>query len=78
MNTRRAGHTLVLVVGLLLAGMRPAVAGSEAHAAAGGAQAAAARIEAMAHLLAQAPRLSVTTTWCRTRGRSSSSASGAR
>jgi hypothetical protein len=60
MNTRRAGHTLVLVVGMLLAGMRPAVAGSEAHAAGGGAQAAAARIEAMAHRLAQAPRLSVT------------------
>jgi hypothetical protein len=51
MNTRRAGHTLVIVVGLLLAGMRPATAGSEAPAA---------RIEAMAHRLAQAPRLGVT------------------
>jgi hypothetical protein len=60
MNTCRAGHTLVIVVGLLMAGLRPAVAGSEAKAAGGGAQAAAARIEAMAHLLAKAPRLGVT------------------
>ena len=60
MHTRRAGHTLVIVVGLLMAGMPPAVVGSEAQAAGGGANAAAPRIEAMAHRIAQAPRLGVT------------------
>ena len=60
MNTRRAGHTLVIVVGLLMAGIRPSVAGSEAKAAGGGAKAAAARIEAMANLIAKAQRLGVT------------------
>jgi len=53
MTERRIGHTLAIIVGLLMAGVRPSVAGGEEKAA-------AARIEAMANLLAQAQRLQVT------------------
>ena len=52
MSKRRAGHTLAIIVGLLVAGIRPSVAG-------GAEKAAAARIEAMANLLAKAQRLGV-------------------
>ena len=52
MSKRRAGHTLAIMVGLLIAGIRPSVAGGEPNAA-------AARIEAMANLLAKAQRLGV-------------------
>ncbi len=52
MSKRRAGHTLAIVVGLLMAGIHPSVAG-------GAENTAAARIEAMANLLAKAQRLGV-------------------
>lgn len=52
MSKRRAGNTLAIIVGLLMAGIRPSVAGGEEKAA-------AARIEAMANLLAKAQRLGV-------------------
>jgi hypothetical protein len=52
MSKRRTGHTLAIIAGLLLAGLRPSVAGGEENAA-------AARIEAMANLLAKAQRLGV-------------------
>jgi len=52
MSKRRAGHTLAITVGLLIAGIRPSVAGGEQNTA-------AARIEAMANLLAKAQRLGV-------------------
>ena len=47
MSKRRAGHTLAIIVGLLMAGIRPSAAGGEETIA-------AARIEAMANLLAKA------------------------
>ncbi len=53
MSKRRAGHTLAIIVGLLMAGVCPLVACGEEKTA-------AARIEAMATLLAKAQRLSVT------------------
>jgi hypothetical protein len=53
MNKRYAGHTLAIIVGLLMVGIRPSVAGAEEKSA-------AARIEAMANLLAKAQRLGVT------------------
>ena len=52
MSKRRAGHALAIIVGLLMAGIRPSVAGGEEKTA-------AARIEAMANLLAKAQRLGV-------------------
>ena len=52
MSKRRAGHVLAIIVGLLMAGIRPSVAGGEEKTA-------AARIEAMANLLAKAQRLGV-------------------
>jgi len=52
MSKRRAGHTLVIMVGLLIAGIRPSAARAEQNPA-------AARIEAMANLLAKAQRLGV-------------------
>jgi hypothetical protein len=52
MRQRRAGHTLAIIVGLLMAATRPSAAG-------GAETAAAARIEAMANLLAKARRLGV-------------------
>jgi hypothetical protein len=52
MSKWRAGHTLAITVGLLIAGIHPSVAGGEQNAA-------AARIEAMANLLAKAQRLGV-------------------
>ena len=52
MSKRRAGYTLAIIVGLLMAGIRPSVAGGEEKTA-------AARIEAMANLLAKAQRLGV-------------------
>jgi len=53
MRTRRAHHTLAIMVGLLVAGIHPPVAGGEENAA-------AARIEAMANFLAKAERIGVT------------------
>ena len=50
--SKRAGHTLAIIVGLLMAGTRPSAAGGEEKPA-------AARIEAMANLLAKAQRLGV-------------------
>jgi hypothetical protein len=52
MSRRRAGHTLAIIVGLLMAGIRPSVAGGEEKTA-------AARIEALANHLAKAQRLGV-------------------
>ena len=52
MSKRRAGHTLAIIVGLLMAGIRPSVAGGEEKTA-------AARIEAMANLLAKSQSLGV-------------------
>lgn len=52
MSKRRAGHTLAIIVGLLMAGIHPSVAGGEEKTA-------AARIGAMANLLATAQRLGV-------------------
>ena len=52
MTKRRAGNTLAIIVGLLMAGIRPSVAG-------GAEKIAAARIEAMANLLAKTQRLGV-------------------
>ena len=52
MSRRYAGHTLAIIMGLLVAGIRPA-------AAAGEETGAAARLEAMAKFLAQAQRIRV-------------------
>jgi len=52
MTKRRAGHTLAIIVGVLMAGFRPSVAGGQETTA-------AARVEAMAKLLAKAQRLHV-------------------
>src|SRR5262245_12622766 len=52
MAKRHAAQTLVFMLGLLLAGIRPPAAGAEVNAA-------AVRIEAMAKLLAKSQRLSV-------------------
>jgi hypothetical protein len=52
MSKRRSGHTLAIIVGLLMAGIHPSAAGGEEKAA-------AARIEAMANLLATAQRIGV-------------------
>lgn len=52
MSKELAGHTLAVIVGLLMAGIHPAVAGSTENTA-------AARIEAMANLLAKAQRVGV-------------------
>ena len=52
MSERRAGPTLAIIVALLMASIRPSVAGGEVKAA-------AARLEAMANLLAKTPRLAV-------------------
>jgi hypothetical protein len=53
MSKRSAGRTLAIIVALLMAAIRPSVAGGEEKAA-------AERIEAMANLLAKAQRLGVT------------------
>ena len=52
MSKGRAGHRLAIIVGLLMAAIHPAVAGSAEKTA-------ATRIEAMANLLAKAQRLGV-------------------
>ena len=53
MSTGRAGHTLAIIAGLLMAGMHPSAARGEENPA-------AARLDAMANLLAKAQRLAVT------------------
>ena len=52
MSRPHTGHTLVVIVGLLTAGIHPSAVRGEENAA-------AARLEAMANLLAKAPRLGV-------------------
>ncbi len=53
MSKRRTGRSMAILVGLLMAGIHPLVAGGEDTSA-------AARIEAMTNLLAKAQRLGVT------------------
>ena len=74
MSKRRAGHALAIIVGLLMAGIHPSVAGGEEKTA-------ATQIEAMANLprkgtASRCEPSTASTTWCRTRARKSNSASG--